>query len=127
MKPNPSTQQEVSPAERQLLVAAYQAFNSRNIDAVLAMMTPDVDWPNGMEGGYVKGQAGVREYWVRQWKMINPSVEPVRFHKDSSGRIVVAVHQIVYDLSGELLMDVTLQHSYQFEDGLIRSMQIQPV
>jgi hypothetical protein len=29
----------------------------RDIDAALAGMTEDVDWPNGWEGGYVKGDA----------------------------------------------------------------------
>lgn len=32
------------------LTKAYDAFNARNIDAVLALLHPDVDWENGMEG-----------------------------------------------------------------------------
>jgi hypothetical protein len=35
----------------QLLRRAYEAFNARDIDAALALMHLDVDWPNGMEGG----------------------------------------------------------------------------
>ncbi len=38
-------------AKRELLTAAYAAFNQRQIEVVLAMMHSDVDWPNGMEGG----------------------------------------------------------------------------
>jgi hypothetical protein len=40
-------------AERALLITAYAAFNARDIDAVLALMQPNVTSPNGMEGGYV--------------------------------------------------------------------------
>ena len=53
----------------------YDAFNARDIDAVLAAMTDDVDWPNGWEGGRELGREAVREYWTRQWAAIDPSVE----------------------------------------------------
>ena len=63
----------------QLLTEAYRGFNAREIDAVLALMHSDVDWPNGMEGGRVHGHQQVRDYWTRQWGMINPRVDPVSF------------------------------------------------
>jgi hypothetical protein len=60
--------------ERELLTRAYAAFNARNIDAVLAAMHPDVDWPNGWEGGRVRGHPQVRDYWtVRQPSRCAPS------------------------------------------------------
>ena len=54
----------------------YQAFNSRDIDGALSVMRADVIWANGMEGGFVYGHEGVREYWTRQWQQIDPRVEP---------------------------------------------------
>ena len=57
----------------ELLTEAYRAFNAREIDAVLATMHHDVDWPNGMEGGRVHGHEGVRDYWMRQWAIYQPS------------------------------------------------------
>ncbi len=56
-------------------------------------MHPDVEWPNGMEGGTVHGHIGVREYWTRQWGIIDPRVEPKSFDLDKTGRVVVGVHQ----------------------------------
>ena len=102
----------------------YRAFNARELDAVLAMMQPNVEWPNGMEGGWVYGRDGVREYWTRQWGMIDPHVEPVKVDVDGSGRVIVEVHQVVSDLSGKVLTDREVQHVYSFEDGLIRGMEI---
>src|SRR5437016_3793733 len=84
-----------------LLRKAYQSFNARDIDGVLATMHPDVERPNGMEGGIVHGVAGVREYWTRQWGMLDPQVEPKSFDLDAAGRVVVGVHQVVRDLSGK--------------------------
>jgi ketosteroid isomerase-like protein len=43
-----------------LLRRAYAAFNARDLDAALALMHPDVDWPNAIEGGRVAGRPDVR-------------------------------------------------------------------
>jgi ketosteroid isomerase-like protein len=110
--------------DRELLVHIYDAFNRRDIDSVLATMHPDVDWPNGMEGGRVYGREAVRQYWLRQWGQIDPRVEPRGFHTDATGAIVVEVHQVVRNLAGALLAEKMLQHVYHIENGLIRSMEI---
>jgi ketosteroid isomerase-like protein len=107
-----------------ILRRTYREFNARNLEAALATMQPDVIWPNGMEGGTVHGHSGVRDYWTRQWAMINPHVDPTNFETEESGRIVVTVHQVVRDLSGSLLLDRIVRHVYTMEDGLIRSMEI---
>jgi len=87
-------------------------------------MHPDVDWANGMDGGRVRGHSGVRDYWSRQWSLINPHVEPKRFQTDEIGRTVVDVHQVVCDLDGNVIADQMVQHIYLIQDGLIRSMDI---
>jgi len=114
----------IAASTQDLLTRTYRAFNARDIDAVLAVMHPEVDWPNGMEGGRVRGHAAVREYWTRQWTMIDPHVEPRGFGGDATGRIVVDVHQVVRDLAGKVLAEQRVLHVYLIEDGLIRSMEI---
>jgi len=111
-------------AGRDLLVKIYSAFNRRDVESILAVMHPDVEWPNGMEGGWVHGREGVRAYWTRQWGLIDPHVEPVAFKTDEGGKIVVDVHQVVRDLAGAVLLDRTVQHAYLLDGGLIRSMEI---
>jgi hypothetical protein len=111
--------------DREVVARAYSFFNARNLERVLGLMHEDVDWPNGMEGGRVHGHAGVREYWTRQWGMIDPHVEPVGFAEEPDGRIRVTVHQVVRELSGKLLLDQRIEHVYRLEDGLIRKMDIE--
>ena len=36
-----------------LIEQAYSAFNKRDIDGAIALMTEDVSWPKGSEGGRV--------------------------------------------------------------------------
>jgi hypothetical protein len=110
---------------RTTLLGAYLDFNARRLERVLARMAPDVVWPNGMEGGFVHGHAGVRDYWTRQWGLIDPHVEPVDIHEDEAGRIVVGVHQVVKDLQGEVLVDKVVRHAYVLRDGLIARMDIE--
>ncbi len=110
--------------DRELLKAAYTHFNARELDAVLALMTPDVQWPNGMEGGWVYCHAGVRDYWTRQWAILDPHVEPEEFRDEADGRIAISVHQVVHDKQGALLADQMVEHIYRLEGGLIQSMEI---
>jgi hypothetical protein len=114
----------MSPADRDLLVRVYDAFNARAIDVVLAALHPDVDWPNGAEGGRVHGRDAVRDYWTRQWRVIDPHVEPRGFGSDEAERCVVEVHQLVRDLSGKVIGDQLVRHVYEIDDGLIRRMDI---
>jgi len=106
------------------LTTAYEAFNARDIERALAAMHPDVEWPNGIEGGWVHGREAVRAYWTRQWTMIDPRVEPRRFVTDADGRVVVDVHQVVRNLHGTIVTDRMVRHVYDLEDGLIRRMEI---
>jgi ketosteroid isomerase-like protein len=110
-----------------LLRKLYAAFNARDLETTLAGMHPDVEWPNGMEGGTVYGHTGVRQYWTRQWAMINPHVDPVQFHQEEDGRTAIAVHQVVRDLAGNILSDQMIDHVYAIENGLIRTMEIRKV
>ena len=110
--------------ERELLTFVYDAFNRRDMEPILAVMHPEVDWPNGMEGGWVHGREEVRAYWTRQWSMLDPHVEPVRFSDDGDGRIAVDVHQVVRDSKRNLLLDRVVEHVYQMRDSLILRMDI---
>ena len=82
--------------QESILKQTYQHFNDRDVDATLAMMHPEVDWPNGMERGIEHGHEAVRNYWARQWKILDPHVEPLEFTEQEDGRINLTVHQVVH-------------------------------
>jgi ribosomal protein S18 acetylase RimI-like enzyme len=108
----------------QLLRRAYEAFNARDIGGALATMHPEVDWPNAMEGGRVRGHAGVREYWERQWGSFDSRVQPLRIEQGPAGRIVATVRQLVLDLAGNVVSDKTVEHRYVIAEGLIERMDV---
>jgi hypothetical protein len=114
-------------SEIELLRAAYAAFNARDLDAALALMTPDVHWPRAFKGGFVRGPEEVRAYWTEQGSEIDAYVEPVAFNPVEDGQILVEVHQVVRDLAGDVLADEHVGHRFTFEDGLIQAMEIYPL
>jgi hypothetical protein len=109
----------------ELLRTMYDAFNSRDIDAVLAAMTDDVDWPNAWEGGRLRGHEAVREYWTRQWAAIDPHVAPVAIEPSADGRVVVKVEQTVRDLDGKVVASGTVRHVYTMRSGLVARMDVE--
>ena len=112
-------------AYNELLQSVYDAFNERDLDFLLLLLHPDVDWANGMEGGRIRGHQAVREYWTRQWDVIDPIVTPQRFETLPDGRIVVHVHQVVRDLDGKVILDRNVQHIYRLDGPQIVSMEIE--
>jgi hypothetical protein len=102
----------------------YSAFNQRNIDGALALMSESVSWPKASEGGRVIGREEIRAYWTRQWKEFDPHVEPIEVIDRGAGKIDVRVHQLVKSLGGDVLSDSEVWHSYTTADGLIERMDI---
>lgn len=108
-----------------LIQNLYNSFNLRDIDGILVNFAPDVEWPNGWEGGYLHGHDQVREYWTRQWKELNPVVSPFGFKHLPNGKLEVQVHQLVKDLEGKVLNDGPIYHLYTFKDDKIQRMDIE--
>ena len=107
-----------------ILEQAYSAFNKRDIDAALALMTEDVSWPKASEGGKVVGKEEIRAYWTRQWTEFDPHVEPLAITEEDGGRIRVRVHQLVKSLQGDLLSDSEVLHVFTVNNGLIAAMDL---
>ena len=108
-----------------MLRSTYAAFNERDIEVALAAMHPDVDWPNGFEGGREHGREAVRAYWTRQFKVLDSRADPVGFSEDEEGRTVADVHQVVRDPDGRLIADQRVRHVYTLRDGLVTRMDIE--
>lgn len=101
----------------------YQNFNNRNIDFVIANMTGDVLWANGMDGGYVYGHDGVRAYWTKQFGILSSNVTPLDI-KEENDAVNITVHQVTHDVNGNLLADEMVTHVFYLKDGRIAKFDI---
>jgi hypothetical protein len=112
-------------ANTQILIAkAYSAFNERDIDSALALMSENVSWPKASEGGRVVGKDQIRSYWTRQWKEFDPHVEPLEMIDHEGGVTEVKVHQLVKSLGGDVVSDSEVWHVYTIANGLIERMDL---
>ena len=109
---------------QKLIAQAYSAFNHRDIDSALALMSENVSWPKASEGGRVVGKQEIRSYWARQWKEFDPHVEPLEVIDHEGGITKVKVHQLVKSLGGDVLSDSEVWHVYTIANGLIERMDL---
>jgi len=107
-----------------LIAQIYSAFNRRNIDEALALMSENIDWPKASEGGRAIGKEEIRAYWTRQWAEFDPHVDPLEVTEREAGRIHVKVHQLVKNLKGDVLSDQLVTHVFSVTDGLMTRMDI---
>ena len=112
-------------ANTQTLIAqAYSAFNHRDIDSALALMSESVSWPKASEGGRVVGKKEIRAYWTRQWREFDPHVEPLEIIDREGGITNVKVHQLVKGPGGKILSDSEVWHVFTINNGLIERMDL---
>ncbi len=109
---------------RSMIEQAYSAFNMRDIDGALALMTQDVSWPKASEGGKVIGKEEIRAYWTRQWGEFDPHVEPLAMTEEDGGNTRVRVHQLGKSLQGDVLSDSEVLHVFTVRGGLIAAMDL---
>ena len=112
------------PDTKAIIEEAYSAFNKRDIDGALALMTEDVSWPKASEGGKVVGKEEIRAYWTRQWGEFDPYVEPLAMTEEDGGKTRVRVHQLVKSLQGDVLSDSEVLHVFTVNSGLIAAMDL---
>lgn len=109
---------------QKLIAQAYSAFNRRDIDSALALMTENVSWPKASEGGRVVGKEEIRAYWSRQWKEFDPHVQPLEIVDHEGSLTEVRVHQLVKNLAGDVLSDSEVWHVYTIANDLIERMDL---
>ena len=101
----------------------YENFNNRKIESVVAHTTENVQWANGMEGGYVYGHNGLRDYWTRQFTMINPRVIPLNITAEDDV-VKIKVHQLVHDLNGQVILNKNVYHYFHMDHNKIARFDI---
>jgi ketosteroid isomerase-like protein len=107
------------------LALAYRAFNDRDIDALLAMLTDEVEWPDVANAATLRGKDAVRTYWEAQFAVASPIVTPTAFATAADESVVVTVDQRVFDLEGRPLVPSTVVfHRYWFAGDLVRRMVV---
>jgi ketosteroid isomerase-like protein len=108
----------------ELVRRLYAAFNSRDDERLLALLTDDVDWPDG--AARMHGKDALRDYWTRQWERVHAHDEPGEPTDLGDGRIAVPVDQTVRTPAGALVSTGRFVHILHIRDGLAARLDIEP-
>ncbi len=111
-----------SEQDRRLLARAYAAYNRQDLDALLALVSDDIEWPDGPRT--LHGRAQVRTYWGDQWSRTRTHDEPVTYAKQADGRTAVTIDQVVYALDGAVLSRGHFLHLHRLDAGRITAMRL---
>ncbi len=107
-----------------LLLRAYLAYNAQDLDRLLALVSEDVDWPDGV-GGRILGRQALAAYWTEQWERVRAHDHPVAFHQRDDGRVAVHVRQVVWSLDGSERSRGEFVHVHRVGDAHIDGMDIE--
>ena len=103
---------------------AYRRFNKSDITALLDLLDPDVELPDPLSGRKLRGVDEAREYWEREFALVEPTLL-VSEIVEIGDALLVVVFQELYDReSGKLLgHGVTAVHRVTFRGDRIASIE----
>ena len=100
---------------------AFQAFNDRDLDAVLAGLHDEVEaFPRlaAVEGGY-RGHDGVRRWWAQLLSTFPDFHAEILEVRDLGEFMVVALRLRGHGVESDTPVDVAVWHVNQFRDGKV--------
>jgi ketosteroid isomerase-like protein len=109
---------------RKLLLRAYAAYNSQDIEALVALVSDDVNWPDD-DAGRLHGKDEVRAYWTELWARTRTHDEPVAFSERNDGRTAVQISQVVRSPNGSAISKGQFLHLHRLEGDRIARMDIE--
>ena len=114
----------MSAQQRALLLRAYAAYNRRDVEALVALVSDTVDWPDD-DGGRLRGPDQVRAYWTQQWARTHTHDEPVALRRQVDGRIAVDISQVVRAPDGSVISRGGFRHLHRTDGDRIAQMDIE--
>lgn len=115
---------EVPEQDRALLRQAYAAYNHQDLDALVALVSDDVDWPDGPRR--LHGKAQVRAYWTQQWSAARTHDQPVSLTRHHDGRVAVTIDQVVRTPDGIVTSRGRFLHLHRLQAGRLTAMHLLP-
>ena len=110
-------------ARKASLEALSEAYNRRDVPAMVDALDPQVEWMDMIEGVPIKGRGAVGAYWTEQFKLMDFEVTPLAIDTLSDGRMVVTAAQTMKRPDGALWGSEKVTHVITFgDDGLVLRM-----
>ena len=107
---------------KEILLLAFHAYNAHDVDGLLAMVTPDVNWPS--RDKRLHGPEALKDYWLDQWRETSTHDQPIRIDDQPDGRLKVFLNQVVRTVDGKELSRGAFEYLFELRGGLIARLDI---
>lgn len=104
---------------RAVIDALWPALTARDIDAVVALLHPDIDWQDTMNGGRRVGRDAVRAYLSEVMATVVIVSTPIDVMPSEPDRYLARVNHVVRNRDGQLWGQEIVSHVLLLRDGLI--------
>lgn len=102
--------------------ALWPALTARDLDAVVALLHPDVDWQDNLNGGRRVGRDAVRAYLSEVMATVVIVSTPIDIMPSGPDRYLARVNHVVRNQDGQLWGQEIVSHVLMLRDGLIVRM-----
>lgn len=102
-----------------LLRCAFNAFNRRDADELLALVGDDVAWSSDA-GMLNKGD--LRSFWARQWSNVRTHDKVTHVERVSERDYLVSLDQEIRSLNGSLISSGSFRYGFVVENGRIAAL-----
>ena len=107
---------------RAVIDALWPALTARDVDAVVALLHPDIDWQDTLNGGRRVGRDAVRAYLSEVMAMVVIVSTPISIMPSGPDRYLARVDHVVRNRDGQFWGQETVSHVVSLRDGLIVRM-----
>jgi ketosteroid isomerase-like protein len=111
----------------ELLRKFVEAFNRRDVDAMVGEIDPDVElheWPEAPGAQSFRGAEGVVqafEGWFDVWEWMKVEITGI---EEAEGRVLVTLHQRAKGKGSEVEVEIDSFNVYRFESGKVTSIEL---
>lgn len=109
--------------QKQLAQSLYERFNVGDIDRMVELLHPDIEWVNEPKDQYTQGKESLHAAWSQIGKIAKVHFDIVSSTPTEKGMFVV-VQEKIWKPEDELIFDGPVGHDYTILDGKIRRCDI---
>lgn len=107
-----------------LVREAYDRFNDADISGLIDLLDPDVELPDVLSGGTIRGTEAIRQYWEREFELVEPSILASEIVEVGDAVLVVVFQEIHERGSGQRLgQGVAAVHRVTFRGDRIAAIE----
>ena len=108
-----------------VVLRLHAALDRRDLDAVMALMHPDVQFEDFVDGGPLAGLVEVRAFYQRLFDTLSPGFDILATENLPGGRVRVDMQVVVHDSAGHVWSDSRSGATYTLTDGLVTGVVLE--